>query len=144
MARAIRERHGEPRIAQRVQVLESALDLRRKAVDRLLTLAPGERGDPTLGVDEKRSHSWQLLIQAEREQPQQCIMQSWPRRPTVYSRGPHWVHVSFCRHRRGSRYVNGRIPVSLIMCPRPGVLDNGAYTQGDHPWMGNWPNFMQN
>ena len=46
-------RSGEPRISRWLHLLEPALDLRRKAVDRVLTRAPNERGDPTLAVDEK-------------------------------------------------------------------------------------------
>jgi hypothetical protein len=46
-------RFGEPRISQWIHLLEPALDLRRKAVDRVLTRAPNERGNLTFAVDEK-------------------------------------------------------------------------------------------
>ena len=40
--------------------------------------------------------------------------------------------------------VNGGIPESLVVCLRSGGLDNRVRREGDHPWMGNWLNFMQN
>src|SRR5271157_1971015 len=46
-------RFGEPRISQWIHLLEPALDLRRKAVDRVLTRAPNERGNATVAIDEK-------------------------------------------------------------------------------------------
>src|SRR5271157_4955236 len=46
-------RSGETRISLWIHFLEPALDLRRKAVDRVLTRAPNKRGDPTFAVDEK-------------------------------------------------------------------------------------------
>ena len=38
--------HGEPRISQRIQLLEPALDLGLEAIDRPLASAPGDRGNP--------------------------------------------------------------------------------------------------
>src|SRR5208283_2883065 len=46
-------RSGEPRISWRIHLLEPALDLSLKAVDRVLTRAPNERGNVTFAVDEK-------------------------------------------------------------------------------------------